>query len=562
MSSLSQIKIELDGIGHTLSDREVVVPKYQRSYAWEEKHIRELFGDLADAIAENESEYFLGSIVLTHTSAARMEVVDGQQRLATITVFLAAVRDYFFESDDINRAEDIEHKYLMKRDLWSQESTPRLQLNELDHDFFHKRILLRSDHKDRSIAPTRESHRRLDLAASMAARRVADAVKSTNDPISVLRNWVEYVATKAKIILVQVPDDANAFTIFETLNDRGLDLAVSDLLKNYLFGISQDRIAEVQQRWTAMFGALEAVDSEEMAVQYIRHLWSSKNGLTREKDLYDGIKKRINAKQHAVDFSTELSEGAKQYAAILNPHHEFWDKYGTATKKNMVTLNLLGMVQMRPLLLAIMCSFQEKEIQKSFRLMVSWAVRFLISGGLGGGTLEARYCQQSVEIRNKAIKSTADLIKAMQGVVPNDSVFKSAFEIATVSKSYLARYYLHTLENQAKGGAGQPLIPNNDETVVNLEHVLPQNPSSDWGHIDPESARAYYNRIGNLALLTTGINSDIGNAGFSAKRPLLALAPFTLTTSIAIKDNWGELEIQERQASLAKLALKAWPIKV
>src|SRR5438105_4513400 len=115
VTSLSQIKIELDGIGHTLSDRELMVPKYQRSYAWEEKHVSALYSDIATAIANREVEYFLGSIVVTHNMTGRPEVVDGQQRLATITILISAIRDYLYSNNDENTADDIERRYLATR---------------------------------------------------------------------------------------------------------------------------------------------------------------------------------------------------------------------------------------------------------------------------------------------------------------------------------------------------------------------------------------------------------------------------------------------------------------
>jgi uncharacterized protein with ParB-like and HNH nuclease domain len=150
VSPLRSIDIELEGIGHVLSDNTLAVPVYQRSYAWEERHVRDLFQDLADAIARHEPEYFLGSIVVIENAAGpRPEVVDGQQRLATTTILLAAIRDYIYGREDRQRASDIERMYLITRHIRSQEETPRLQLNESDHDFFMKRILLTPDSVDR-----------------------------------------------------------------------------------------------------------------------------------------------------------------------------------------------------------------------------------------------------------------------------------------------------------------------------------------------------------------------------------------------------------------------------
>jgi hypothetical protein len=184
--------------------------------------------------------------------------------------------------------------------------------------------------------------------------------------------YIIYIDQRAKVIWVQVPDDANAFTIFETLNDRGLDLAVSDLLKNYHLGNSQNRMNEVLTRWVAMIGALEAVDSEALVVPYIRQLWASEYGVTREKELYKKMKEQIAGKQKAVDFAGKLETNARLYAAILNPVHEVWNIHGPTASGHMRTLNELRMEQIRPLLLAVLDTFETGEVQKSLRLMVSY----------------------------------------------------------------------------------------------------------------------------------------------------------------------------------------------
>ena len=107
-TSLEQIEIERETIGHALRDRRLFVPMHQRSYAWEDEHVVDLYEDLARAISDGDQEYFLGSIVVVRTAATRFEVNDGQQRLATSTILIAAIRDYFLSSNDEKTASLIE----------------------------------------------------------------------------------------------------------------------------------------------------------------------------------------------------------------------------------------------------------------------------------------------------------------------------------------------------------------------------------------------------------------------------------------------------------------------
>ena len=149
----------------------------------------------------------------------------------------------------------------------------------------------------------------------------------------------------------------------------------------------------------------------------------------------------------------------------------------------------------------------------------------------------------------------------MKEVVPSDRIFSEEFMKATVSKDYLARYYLRVLENQYKGVQEPELVPNANEEIVNLEHILPENPSGDWGYIEPEIAKAYYKRIGNMALLRNRINSEIGNKGIKIKAAYYQKSDFELTKALGKEQNWGISNIEERQKMLADLAVKAWPNK-
>lgn len=561
MASLDEIKIDLKGIGDVIISNNLYVPKYQRSYAWKDQNITDLFQDLSTAISDGSKEYFLGSIVISFKIDKRPEVIDGQQRLATSLILIAAIRDYFYLAKDTTRSTEIEKDYLKKTNLETLESIPKLFLNDADNDYFCKRILSSPGHVDRKVVPLKESHKRIDRAAYLAADHVHKLTTLTKEPVKSLVSLVNFIKDAAKIIFVRVPDDANAFTIFETLNDRGLPLAISDLLKNYLFYMSDNRIDEVQQAWISMTGALESIDSEEIIVTYIRHLWSSKYGTTRERDLYKSIKAKITSKQSAVDFAKELQENARIYSAIINHSHELWSEYGTTSKECISTLNLLGMVQIRPLLLAILSKLELSERKKCLRLLVSVSTRFLIYGGLGSGGIESQYCSRAVDIRADKITTANQLLDAMKEIVPSDTVFHKAFENATISKETLARYYLRALERQKQGDAEPELVPNTSEEEITLEHILPEHPSDAWGSIHEETHKAYYKRMGNLCLLKHKINSDIGNKGFISKRAYYAESAFQLTLVLSKNDSWTTADIDSRQKVLADLAIKAWPIK-
>lgn len=557
MSQVQEISIQLDGISNVLKTRRFKVPAYQRSYAWEIEHVDALLSDINDAIKGKEKEYFLGSIVVTGPVDRRFEVVDGQQRLATVSLLISAIRDRFRDEKDTEAETSIRNDFLANVDRKTKEREPKLILNEVDNELYQELIEQKAD-VDASRFP-RQSHKRLVSAADKMRSYIDTVCEKSADSEETLHEWLDYLESSLKVILVIAPDDSNAFVIFETLNDRGLELAISDLLKNYLFHKSGDKIEETKNRWLTMVATLESASDDPLVVTYLRHFAMSKYGLVREKELFGLIKRKITNKKIALQFSTELSNTAKIYAGLLNTDHEIWQKYDVPTRDAISTFNLLGMVQVRPLLIAILDKFESKKVSSAFKRLVAVAVRFQIVGGAGGGTLERIYSDAARGVSEGSI-TTIDQILTVFSTLPTDSAFISAFSVATVSKQALARYYLRMLE--IGNTKDSEFVPSQDPVQVNLEHVLPINPAGDWLNTwTPDDIKAYQRRLGNLALTQSKINSTIGNDSFSVKKIELAKSAFELTNSIAKQNRWDIAAIETRQSRMAEIAAKVWAVK-
>lgn len=365
-----------------LAHSRLTVPLNQRDYAWEDEQVRALLQDFANARAKNLT-YFLGTIVLTHGKDLP-EVSDGQQRLATTTILLAAIRDYFLSKGDKNRARSIEQDYLMTTDLRTEQIVPKLTLNVDDNEFFKKRILSPPNSADRKISASKDSHRNLANAAELCAEFIEELIQPHREEAKVSRlvELVEFVKDDAQVISLTVPDHFNAFVMFETLNDRGLKTSQADLLKNYLLSQSEDRVTEAQQKWAQMLGVLESLGEADITVTYLRHLLTMLYGHTKEREVYAKVRETVNSKQKALEFLDTLAESANDYAALLNPTHKKWNAYGTSTRRHINTIiTNLRVEQLRPLMFAVAKYFSVAEAKLAFRLFVSWSVRFLIVGG-------------------------------------------------------------------------------------------------------------------------------------------------------------------------------------
>jgi hypothetical protein len=552
---ISSLDIVPQGLASSLSTNTLAVPMYQRAYSWEEENVSNFLTDINTAFSNGESEYFMGAIVLQGAEHS-YAVVDGQQRLTTATVFIAATRDFLKAMANDAVASSLETKFLLTKDTWTQQISPRMSLSVYDNDFFLKCIL-----GGENIKPERESHQRLFNARQKCLEFLEYMNKTHNDWFDRLAKLVTYMEHKARIIQVIVPNEANAYVIFETLNDRGKDLSASDLLKNYLFGRAGDRIDEVQTKWNQMLGILDSHGGDDVVITYIRQLWSATREVAREKELFAKIKAKIVSSQQAVDFANELVVRADHYSAILNPSHQLWKEIGGDAQSLIQSLSVLKLERYRPALLGLLGRFNGKELLDSMRIILNGSVRYLIAVGAGGGSLEGAYSDVARKVTAGEITTAKAFGQELAKIIPNDDFFRTAFLSLRVSKAFLARYFLGALERAARGEENCELIPNGDTMFVNLEHVLPENPGNNWPNWTPELADTFARRLGNLALLSTKKNTDIGNESFDEKRKTFSASEFVLTKSVGDCEKWEAADIDARQTKLADLALSVWAYK-
>ena len=563
---MSTIDFTYQGIGKLISGGRLRVPANQREYEWDEEHIEALCNDVSDAIIQKKEGYFLGTVVLTKSKDGFFEVVDGQQRLATTTMLIAVIRDILYGLEEARLVSGIEEKYLFGLDIKTEEDTPKLQLNTKDHEFYINNILANPADTKRRNKLARNPHSNANVrGAATTLRKYLEETTKALTPSSkkiLLKDWLDYLDERANLIVLTVPDDVNAYVMFETLNDRGLRVSQADLVKNYLFGQSGSRLPEAQAKWASMVRSLEVVDKEDTVMDYLRLLSTIMYGLTRERQIFERIKPATNSPIKAITFLDTIDEFSSDYVAMLTPDHWKWDSYPQTIRRSVSTLNLLGVTQIRHLMLSVAHHFSKEEADKAFRLFVDWIVRMFIAGSGRIGRVENIYAGLAHGIHSKTdIRTAKALADRMSASIANDKDFEAAFAIAHVSKSKLARYYLDALERTASKNALPELIPNEDTKAVNLEHILPLNPELDENSEVSEVA-SYASRIGNLVLLNARGNSTLGNDDFVAKRPTLAASPLALTREVAQYTCWGIKEIEDRQRRLASLAVETWSLKV
>lgn len=574
MSQNEFLQYEASGIAGLLRTRTLAVPAYQRSYSWSTKsksaavrdvaadkqQVVEFWDDLHSSFT-NKISYFLGTVVLAGSGEdglGRKSVIDGQQRLATASLLLAAIRNRYRAGGELDDANATQQEFLGKYDKRARSDLPKLILNSEDRDYYQRHVI-----RNETLVPINFSQRLLGEAYEYLQGKVDDFATShgTNwqAKLGELETWLD---ESVQVVAIVVATEADAFMIFETLNDRGADLTIADLLKNFLFSQAGTRLDEVQAGWLATLSNL-GIDKvgNQLFTTFARHLLSSKFGLVREREVYGKLKGVVKDPDSAVKFTQELNDTSRLYYAIIRSDSDYWSEFPGSVGSAADVVAELKIERYRPLVLAALATFSHEEVERFVPALVSWSVRMLSAGNLSGGVAEAAFCDAAVEIRQRRVTTTEEILTKTKvgSLVPSDAVFEAGFRDWRASPR-LSRYLLRSLELTERGETEPELVVNDDVDLVNLEHILPRNAKdAEWPSFSLEDRRSYVDRIGNHVLLKKGVNDRIGNKGWASKQAVLAASALDLTKQAATESDWTASSIDARQRKLAALAVKAWP---
>lgn len=559
-------------IGRLLSADPLAVPRFQREYSWTEDEVDKLLRDFTRAQRKGPESYFLGSIVLA--SGSPIEVIDGQQRLATSSILLACLRDVLIELGKESQAESIENQFLRQTEFEDGRLSPRLKLNVDDRGFFWQAIVCRVGSKERSgVEPRFDSHRRI-LDAQRVVRQWIDTAlgqaSDASDKLDIISGWRRFLHEYAVVASLLAKDRRRAFRMFVTLNDRGLQVTQTDLVKNHLFEKADEQFELVQSAWTQVRSTLEALDLEDTFLHYLRHFLAMKHGLVREEEIFDKVEDGVTNERESVHFAEQLAEIAGDYAAIHSPSHSRWRQHRRIRALLVVLNEELQVKFHRALLLSIVAHFPDGELQETVRWLTALSVRMLIVGGTRSGKTEEAISEAAKKVADGEISTLPELSKALSKVTPGDATFASGFRYKRIDKPRIARYLLRSIEAHWRQEESPETSVVDDPNVVNLEHLLPKRypQNGEWPHFSPDEHRAYATRLGNMVLVRSDDNSSAGQLPFAQKRPMLETAAQNITTTRDVLEHvgdecvWTADDIDARQQRLAEAAVEVWSCEI
>ena len=548
--------LELIGNGRTYR-----VPPYQRDYAWTEEAWEDFWNDVLDLRREPDGRHYMGALVVQGRTDREFTIIDGQQRLATLGILSLAVihklhrmaAEGIDTERNLERAKELRNRFVGEKDPASLIESSRLNLSRTDDAFYQDYLVqLRPPLNPRGLP---RSNALLWECFRYFSERL-DALDDVQEDGEALAGILsETIARGLLFILITVEDEFDAYTVFETLNARGLELTTADLLKNYLFSKVrvQGDLDALQRRWQTLIATV----TQERFSEFLRHHLLCEQAGIRKERLFKLIRDRVTTSQQVFDLLSALEDRAELFAALADANHEYWMERPEA-KQYIRDLVLFRARQVTPLLFAAWERYSQDDFVRVLKLASVVSFRYLVSRR-NPNALEHVYPETARAILDGHANRPGAVFTRLRPIYVDDGAFESSFamySINTRGRKKLLKYILCRLEEDAGGIARDPEVE-----PASIEHILPRNPTGDWMEaFSPMEQEAALNRIGNTTLLESAVNRDIGSAMYAEKRPAYQLSAYALTRQVAemAPEEWTFAFMEKRQRHLAQRAVRAW----
>jgi hypothetical protein len=552
-------------IGNGLTYR---IPRFQRDYSWTDEEWEDLWSDIVGVVQPGgESAHYMGYLVLQSQDDKNFDVIDGQQRLTTLSLIVLAVlkcldvwvREKKNPQQNKQRLDQIRQTYIGYLDPVTLISRSKLTLNR-NNDAYYQTYLVPLGHlPQRGFKASEHSLRK---AFEWYEKRLREyAQKANGDAGMALASLLETLSDRLFFTVISVTDELNAYKVFETLNSRGVRLSSTDLLKNYLFSVlskTDEHAHEMQtleDRWESIVSRLGG----ESFPDFLRSHWLSRKTFLRQSELFKTMRSKIIDRAAVFELLRGMEEDLGTYLALTNPEASQWSP---ELKSCAQQLRMFRVRQPFALLLTLHRTMTAPDFATLLRAIVVISFRYNVIGSRPTNEQERVYYNAAQKFNTQDISNAHQALEALQSIYPKDEPFKAAFSDKVIRttdsrSNRVVRYILCELERQDSG-----TVHDFESDSFNVEHVLPQNPAiNSWSKFSDEEADALVYRIGNMALLEKGRNKDLGNAAYEHKQPVLRTSAFSLTRTLA-DDNadWTPERIAARQKKLANMASSVWRI--
>lgn len=541
------------------------IPRFQRPYSWNSENLQDFWRDV---VVDNSEGYFIGPMVAYSDGGDMFSIVDGQQRITSITLALCVLRDLFQGMQATRFASGLQ-KYIEREDDDSRAHYV-LRSDAAGH-FLRSQIQAQAPRSPQE--PKNDEERAFKKAYEEVAGWLGQRIEglSTQHPdepeqseAAVHLREIRDRILALQIIWIQLDSEDDAYIIFETLNSRGKDLETVDLLKNLILSAIRAENGDLDNArvsWAEMREVLSVQGNSANPNKFILHWWLSQNDYTAERKMFRDIRAKVK-KADAPAVLKSLREDAELYARIANPDGWACQRYEKPARASLIALNTFGVRQPRPLLLALLKahrngSLRIGRLKSVLRAIESYHyITTAVVGVSSTGGISMMYAAHAREI--SAAKKPADihasidlLVRKLKDRRSNRDTFISEFGTALFYSNdrpevkRLVQYTLRELHDHSVSGTAF------DHGRCNIEHLNSQSDPKPWTA-----------DIGNLFWLDEKLNDELGNKDFFNKQKLLERRKNNYDLAdVLIATEWGQDQVNARTTRLAELAYdKVWRI--
>ena len=556
-----------------ISGHQFEIPRFQRAYSWEKRHYAEFLQDLTSNLKIVNGQicsdaYFVGTMLFIgnflESTKSVIKVVDGQQRLTTITILFSVLSDIFKQKEENTLAERI-FRYIMTQDANGAEV--RILKTKSNYPYFA--YFIQDYTKEHIPEPDSEEEENIKqtydyFSKQLEERKIRQLLKKYfgDDAISDLKYIDILKAIRDQVlncsfisINTETGDQANR--IFEILNAKGKRLNEVDLIKNKIFEVvkGEEPVDLANDYWTKVRKMIEDVDSGVGIATFYRHFWSSNYSRSSSGKLYDAFKAYIKpvSKKRYTEFLNEMLTFAEYYAQIVEPslsHYGNRQEYLWLVQSLKHLNDTFNVVQVRVPLMALMHAKKKNMIDMAhFKRAINYLENFHFAFNVvvsdRGNKLDSNYSAFAIALKKATSKTEANkiieelLIGKLDPLFPSFSKFSEGFAKFSFSKERLsgnikAKYALYKLNSVYTG----------DEIFaqgMTIEHII------------PEELSIANRTIGNLILLESSLNSECGNQDYQSKKLVYQKSRSPWVNAFIEKyPEWNEQQLEKRSIQLAK----------
>ena len=542
------------------------IPSYQRPYAWTIQETGILFDDLYDFYKNEDKEenYFLGSIVLIkQDDDPKSDVIDGQQRLTTLTILFAIIAHSLSDSDDRDEFKN----YINEKGIKSQgiKPKPRLRIRERDNGFFKDYVQeLKIDELTSLNPESQDTEAKANIIrnAQILQQKIKDTFANEADIFA----FSSFLVQRCYIVVVSTPSQQSAFRIFSVMNSRGMNLLATDIIKSDVIGkINEDNRDDYTDKWEEIETQLGRDDFNDLFgyIRMIKMKCKAKKSL--QEEFYKYVLTDIN-NDTAIEFIDNVLEPYSDAYNIIRK--AIYTSTENAEKVNNILrwLNRIDNSDWLPPAMVFYCKhktesdilltfFEKLERLASYMRMTSFDINHRIER-------YARLISNLQDENDDSIYGESIELSASEQNEFISMLNSDIYKMTGIKRNYL----ILRLDAFLSDGAA-----SYKSNVLSIEHVLPQtvSPGSEWNKTwtDVDDRSYWLNKIGNLIPLTKRHNSKAQNYDFKTKKEKYfkntdaGVTSYALATDVLNYDEWTPDIVKARQKKLIDTYKKGWDLK-